>query len=211
MNLLKVSNLLVICQFSTFKYIQKQFLSLPKILTIIINNKNANFILNSEINLSQFTNAKGNHNYYLIALLCKYAHNKNFITYCFNYKDGMWYSYTKKEGYHRSIKERTFLEPNAIPYLLVYQNIGSMDFEYNELNLEIANNKKEYTFRFQNGIPPVTLYFEINSTAKEVCKEIERFYKLKKVKLVINASQIKENEILSLVALNNCNILVIPI
>ena len=86
-----------------------------------------------------------------------------------------------------------------------------MDFEYNELNLEIANNKKEYTFRFQNGIPPVNLYFEINSTAKEVCKEIERFYKLKKVKLVINAQQMKENEILSLVALNNCNILVIPI
>ena len=200
-----------ICQFSTFKYIQKQFLSLPKILTIIINNKNANFILNSEINLSQFTNAKGNHNYYLIALLCKYAHNKNFITYCFNYKDGNWYSYTKKEGYHRSIKERSFLEPNAIPYLLVYQNIGSMDFEYNELNLEIANNKKEYTFRFQNGMPPATLYFGINATVQEVCKEIERFYKLKKVKLVINAQQMKENEILSLVALNNCNILVIPI
>ena len=86
-----------------------------------------------------------------------------------------------------------------------------MDFEYNELNLEIANNKKEYTFRFQNGIPPVNLYFEINATVQEVCKEIERFYKLKKVKLVINAQQMKENEILSLVALNNCNILVIPI
>ena len=61
-----------------------------------------------------------------------------------------------------------------------------MDFEYNELNLKIANNKKEF-------------------------KEIERIYKIKKVKLVINDQQIKENEILSLVALNNCNILVIPI
>ena len=201
-----------LCQFNTMNYIKKQFLSLPKILTIILNNKNANFTINSQINLSQFTIIKGNNNYYLIALLCKYTYNNRFITYCYNYKDGIWYSYTKREGtFYRNIKKATFLEPNAIPYLLIYQDIENMDFEYNEINLEIANNKKEYNFKFQNGIPPVNLYFGINATVKEVCKKIERYYKLKEVKLIINANQIKEGDLLSQVAKKNSIILVIPI
>ena len=200
-----------LCQFNTMKYIQKKIFSPPKILTIILNNKNANFQIIQEINLSQFTIIKGNHNYYLIGILCKYTYNNRFITYCFNYRDGSWYSYTKKEEkYSRSIKRVTYLEPNAIPYVLVYQNKENMDFEYNEINLDIANNKKGYTFRFQNGLPQATLYFGINTTVKEVCKDIERFYKLEKVKLIINAQQIKNSDILSSFVGNSDNILVIP-
>ena len=103
------------------------------------------------------------------------------------------------------------MEPNAIPYVLVYQNIENMDFEYNEINLEIANNKKGYLFRFQNGIPQVTLYFGINATVKEVTKAIASFYKLDKVRLLINANQIKDDDILSVVAENNLSILVITV
>ena len=201
-----------LCQLNTQNYLQKQFYSLPKVLTIIINNKNANFIINDQINLSQFTHIQGNNNYYLIAMICKYTYNKQLITYCFNPKDGNWYYYTKIEGlFSKNIKKATFLEPNAIPYVLVYQDTENMDFEYNEINLEIANNKKGYLFRFQNGIPPVTLYFGINANVKEVTKAITSYFKLEKVRLIISANQLKDNDILSEVAENNASILVITV
>ena len=94
--------------------------------------------------------------------------------------------------------------------LIVYQDTENMDFEYNEINLEIANNKKGY-LRFQNGIPQVTLYFGINATVKEVTKAIASYYKLDKVRLLINANQIKDDDILSVVAENNLSILVITV
>ena len=201
-----------LCQLNTQKYLKKQFYSLPKVLTIIVNNKNANFIVNDQINLSQFTHIQGNNNYYLIAMLCKYTYNNQLITYCFNPKDGNWYYYTKIEGlFSKNNKKTTFLEPNAIPYVLVYQDTENMDFEYNEINLEIANNKKGYLFRFQNGIPQATLYFGINATVKEVTKAIASYYKLDKVRLLINANQIKDDDILSVVAENNLSILVITV
>ena len=206
---LSVCNL---CQINTQKYIQKQFYSPPKVLTIIINNKNANFTVENQIYLSQYTHIKGNHSYNLIAMLCKYTYNNQFVTYCFNSKDGNWYYYTKIEGlFSKNNKKTTFLDPNAIPYVLVYQDIENMKFEYKEINLNIANNKKGYLFRFQNNLPQVTLYFGINTTVKEVTKAISNYFKLDKVRLLINANPIKENDILSQVAENNVSIVVLTV
>ena len=200
-----------ICKLNTQKYIQKQFYSPPKVLTIILNNKQGNFLVHSEINLSKYSNAKGIHNYNLIAILCKYAYNNRLIAYCFNYKESEWYYYTKMEGYffNRKIKKATCLEPNAIPYVLVYQNIESMDFEYKKIDLDSANNKKGYLFKFQNGFPPVTLFFKINATVREVTKELCSYYKMKNVKLLVGGNILKDNGILSQVFGNNLFILVI--
>jgi len=190
-----------------------KFYSLPRVLTIIINNENGNFIINDEINLSRYTYKKDNHDYYLIAMLCKYSYNDKLILYCFNPKDKNWYYYTKGKNINSELGRRTnYLEPNAIPYLLVYQKKENNKYEYNKINLEIANNKKGYNFNFINGLQ-VQLFFGVNATIKEVKREIEKYYKLKKgIKLIINAQPTNnDNDLLRIVNANNSPIMVIQI
>ena len=192
---------------------QLKFYSLPRVLTIIINNENGNFIINDEINLSPYTYRKDNHDYYLIAMLCKYNYNDKLILYCLNPKDKNWYYYTKGKNVNSELGRRTtYLEPNAIPYLLVYQKKENNNYEYNKINLEIANNKKGYNFNFINGLQ-VQLFFGVNATIKEVKREIEKYYKLKKgVKLIINAQTTNnDNDLLRIVNANNSPIMVIQI
>ena len=192
---------------------QLKFYSLPRVLTIIINNENGNFIINDEINLSPYTCKKDNHDYYLIAMLCKYSYNDKLILYCFNPKDKNWYYYTKGKNINSEMGRRTtYLEPNAIPYILVYQKKENNNYEYNKINLEIANNKKGYNFNFINGLQ-VQLFFGVNATIKEVKREIEKYYKLKKgVKLIINAQPTNnDNDLLRIVNANNSPIMVIQI
>ena len=200
-----------LCKLNTQQIIKGQLYSPLKVLTIIINNQDANLIIDSQINLSNYTHKNGNHNYCLVAILCKYTYNNQLITYCFNSKNGKWYSYSKSEGiFSKNVREAKYLEPNAIPYVLVYQNTENMDFEYNGLDLEKANKKKRYLFKFVNGLPQVYLYFHENATIKEVGKEISSYYDFKKVRLVVDAEKTKENDLLSIVAANSLHILVIP-
>ena len=190
------------------KLIRIKIYTLPKVLTIILNNPNANFIINDKINLSQYVHTKGNHNFYLTSILCKYTYdNLSLILYCFNHKDSNWYSYKKREGnYSKIISRASYLDMNAIPYLLIYQN-EEENYEYNNLNLDIFNNKIGYNFKFMNK-PPARLFFGKNSTVKEVCKEISSFYNFEKVKLLINGEQAKEKDKLKNIVINNNPILV---
>ena len=175
---------------------QLKLYSLPKVLTIIINNKNANFKIDDEINLSPYMYTWGNHKYYLIAMLCKYYFNDKLILYCLNPKDRAWYHYTKGKSINSEMERRvTYLDPNAIPYLLVYQMEDRMHCEYNKINLEKANNKKGYNFGFTTG-EQVILFFDLNATIREVKKDIEKRFGLKEVKLIINAKQIDDNVLL---------------
>jgi len=51
-------------------------------------------------------------------------------------------------------------------------------------------------FKFQNGLPPKTLFFEFNITVKSAKKEISRFFDLKNPKFIINAQQPNDNNLL---------------
>ena len=207
-NILSPCNL---CKLKTEKYIYKKFFMPPKILTIILDHNDGNFLIDDKIDLAQFSQAMGNinYNYYLVAMLCKYNHNNNYITYCFNYKEGKWYSFTNSEGIiNRSVKTATFLEPNAIPYALFYQNIENMDFEYIEIDLNKANKKKEYLFKSSNGIIK-KLFFGFETTVKEVKKEVAKYFGFDKVRLLINGDIAKDSDLLMFADPNNSPITVI--
>ena len=201
------------CQFckNINNRVQRNLYSLPNVLTIIINNEEGNFFVNDKINLSQYMKKMiGNNNYYLIAMLCKNYFNNKLVIYCYNPKNNEWYLYAKTGGKHyKKFRTTTYLEPNAIPYLLVYENVEKMDFEYHDINLDISNNKKKYKFTFQNGHPTTEIFFGNNTTIKEVRKQIEKNYDLKNVKLVINAVKVNDNDLLINVNKNNSPIMVI--
>ena len=199
-----------LCVFNTQKWIQKKFYTLPKVLTFILKNNDGSFYINDEINLSRYTVIQGNHNYYLIAMLCKYNYDNSLVTYCFNQKDGNWYYYTKNEI---KVNKAKSLDINAIPFVLVYQNVECKELNYNKINLENANNKKGYHLRFQNGYPDTTLYFGINDKVKDVKETIKRLYNFnfaEKIKLVINGTQLQDEDLICFVASNNSPIVVIP-
>lgn len=194
------------CNMCTQKYIQKEFLSFPKVLTVILKNNEGNFYINNEINLNKYERVNCNFNYYLIALLCKYNYNNSYITYCFNYKDGNWYYYSKNEKEAHITKS---LDINAIPFTLVYQSSKDMNYEYNNIDLDMANNKKGYIFKFQNGHPPVKLFFGMNAIVKEAKRYIKNLFNLKGVKLIINAQIPKDNDKLGEILTDNQIVLVL--
>ena len=197
------------CNFNTEKYIEKKIYSPPIMLTIVLNNNDGTFIINDEIDISNFAYLKGNFNYLLVAMLCKYNYNDKFIIYCFNSKDSNWYSYKKEDGFffNRNVRKATELDPNAIPYVIYYHKIEEKKFKYIPINLNI--NKKKYLFKFQNGLPQKTLFFELNITVKSAKKEISRFFDLKNPKFIINAQQPNDNNLLCSSLENASHILVI--
>ena len=200
-----------LCLFKTQKWIQKKFYTLPNVLTFILNNNDGSFYINDEINLSKYTFIQGNHNYYLIAMLCKYSYDDTLITYCFNQKDGNWYYYTKNEI---KVNKATSLDINAIPLVLVYQSVVCKELNYNKINLENANNKKGYHFRFPNSFPDAILYFGINDTVKDVKATIKRLYNFNNVediKLLFKGEKLKDEDLLCFVASNISPIVVFPI
>ena len=179
------------------KEILKQFLILPKILTIILNNNDGNFEINDEINLSKYACIPGNYNYQLISMLCKYKEG-SYITYCLNHRDSNWYYYTSEE---RLVHKVRYLDINAIPYVLVYQNIETIEFKYTPIN-----RKKGYHFKFLDGRPQITLYFENNANIKDAKKEIQRNHEdIKNPVLLFNGAKLKDNEKLSEISFDLIN------
>ena len=196
------SSICKVCRINP-KQIRKQFYSLPKVLTIILKNNDGSFEINDEINLTKYAHKPGNYNFKLISILCKFS-NGTYITYSLNHRDSNWYNYTSED---KIVHKARYLDVNAIPYVLVYQNIEFMDFEYNPIN-----RKEGYLFRFQNGLPQLTLYFEPNSTIKDAIKEIKMNYSdIKNPVLLINGTKLKPMEKLSDISFDmyNKSILVI--
>ena len=185
-----------VCRINSQKCIQKQFYTLPKVLTIILKNNDGSFEINDEIKLSPYAHVPGNYNYCLIAILCKY-NNNTYITYCFNHRDSNWYYFSNERFVHKV----RYLDPDAVPYVLVYQNTEYLDFKYNQIN-----KKKAYTFRFQNGLPQLTLYFGFDETVKDAKKEIKRKYSnFNNPVLLINGEKLKDYKKLNEIKLDIIN------
>ena len=172
-----------VCNNNSKKNIQKYFFSLPKVLTIILHNNEGNFEIYDEINLSNYFHV--NNKYNLISILCKYENN-TYITYCINHRDSNWYYYTSDEIVVHKVR---YLDINAIPYVLVYQNAGDMVFEYKKIK-----RKNGYIFKFQNGLQQLTLYFEPKETVKDAKKEIQRIYSMLINPVLLFNSKILKNE-----------------
>ena len=171
-----------------------QFYLFPNILTIILKNNFGNFFINDNIDLTNYTYIKEFNNYYLIAILCKYTFNNTYITYCFNYKDNNWYCFENNQINDYKV---TYLDANAIPYALVYQKFdGNINFNYNPINLNMANNKIEYIFKFRN-VSQEKLFFEVNETVEGAKKKIEKYKNMKNVNFLVNALVRQNNEKLS--------------
>ena len=178
-----------VCKTNSKKIINKNFLSLPKVLTIILKNNDGNFEINDEVNLSNQFNI--NTKYNLISILCKY-NNNTYITYCINHQDSNWYYYNYSTSDETVVHKVRYLDINAIPYLLVYQNSEDMKFEYKKIK-----RKKKILFKFQNGLQS-TLYFEPNETVKDAKKEIQRNNpELIKLVLLFNGKILNDKQKLS--------------
>ena len=73
--------------------------------------------------------------------------------------------------------------------MLVYQNIETIEFKYTPIN-----RKKGYHFKFLDGRPQVTLYFENNANIKDAKKEIQRNHEdIKNPVLLFNGAKLKDN------------------
>ena len=124
-------------------------------------------------------------------MLCKLNYNNTYITYCFNYKDCNWYCFWPNQTNTCRV---TYLDTNAIPFVLVYQKIDqNINFNYNPINLNMANNKIGYNFKFKNG-SQATLFFEIHETVEGAKKIIESHYNLKNTNFLVNALLRQNNE-----------------
>ena len=193
-----------LCQ-TNFKSKIYSIYKLPVIFTIILsNNGNCNFKIEDEIDLINYSaQASGEKKYLLISILCQ-DKNNDFILYNINHKDSSWYSYSNGK-----ILKVSEMDIETTPLVLVYQSISEIDFEYNNLKIE---ETIKLSIRFMNGIEPKNMTFPKNILIKDVIKKIANEFKLdiKKIKIVINGQEPKDNDVLSkVVNIYNNNILVI--
>ena len=177
--------------------------SLPSILTISLSNNNCNFIIQDELDLKPYSmNVPFNSDgiYILISLLCKISYSGEYICYCANPNNGLWYSYSNKK-----IKNVEKMDINAVPLILVYQIRNSIEFEYKEIKKD--NNIIKLNLKFMNQLSPKEIYFNKNIKIKDVIKEIKQIFFTGndyKISLVISGRILSENQCLY-EAINNSN------
>ena len=196
------------CNLNTNKSQYNLIYSPPNILTLILvnneKNENCNFIIQDEINIKKYIfNSKNDRIYLLISCLCRLSNTGKYICYCINPEDSYWYSYSDKK-----INKVEKIDEYAVPLILFYQSISTMNFEYKKITIV---NEVILTIKFTNGIEPKKMSFYTVDTIKSVIGKILSSINLKgaKGKLLINGEKTIENEILSKYLLENNNVLLI--
>ena len=180
-----------ICKKETQKNEIRFLLALPNILTITLSNNDNNdldFILEDEIITKIYGSVCP---YIIISFLC--IVNGNFICYCINPNNGLWYCYenkkiTKVEKYDIDIK----------PLVLIYQNKNSILFQYNYIKKD--DSKIPIIIRFQSGIRnPTKLYFKKNIRIKKVVEQIKLHFSLENIELflLINGKKANDDDLLN--------------
>ena len=152
-------------------------LALPSILTITISNNTDNndedFILENEIMIQIYNSVCL---YIIISFLC--IVNGNFICYCINPNNGLWYCYENKK-----ITKVEKYDISAKPLVLIYQDKKSISFQYNYIKKD--DSKIALNIRFQSGIyKPTKLYFKRNIKIKKVIEQIKCHFSLENIKLM---------------------------
>ena len=184
------------CRLDEIKSQYNLIYSPPNILTIILanneNNKKWNFIYQDEINIKPFIiNSTIDRIYFLISCICILSKTGKIICYCISPKDGYWYSYS--DGKINKVEK---VDEDAIPLILFYQSKSTMTFKYKKI---MIINKVNLTVKFNKGMKPKNMSFNMESTIKNVIEEILSAINLKgvKCKLLINGERTNEGEILS--------------
>ena len=101
---------------SRISFIQQLYISiLPNILTILFTQYNYNFELQETIEFggnyeNNPLNLKGVKKYHITSILCKFIDKNEFICYCLNPNDGLWYSYRNGK-----VSKVDKIENNAVP------------------------------------------------------------------------------------------------
>ena len=188
----------------------KEIFTLPNILTIILSNNdnnNYNFVLQDELNLNNFSKKVPNNSegkYMLISILCKNIYNDEFICYCINPNNGLWYSYT-----NGNIKNVTKMDINAIPLVLFYQIKNSIEFIYENIQ-RYDLNKIKINVKIMNGIPSKELFFNKNDKIKNIKNEIISYFNLGNISItmVVDGKILQDNRFLYEVINTNNEILV---
>ena len=195
------------CKFCfSYSYIceYKYIYCLPKILTLILNsNNNSYIILQDEINLNQYTKNKFGYGiYYIVSILCQFIYNNKFICYCINPNNGRWYSY--EDG---KINEVEKMDINAKPLLIIYQEKGTIRFNYKYL-LRDDLNKVLLDIKFMNGeIASLQLFFNRNTLIKDIIEQIKFYSNLheENLQMMLNGDSALEDQMLSCYLQNNKN------
>ena len=184
------------CRLNANKSQYNLIYSPPNILTLILvnneKNENWNFIFQDELNIKKYIlNSKNDRIYLLISCLCRLSNTGKYICYCINPKDSYWYSYSDEK-----INRVEKIDEYAVPLILFYQSKITMNFKYKKL---MIINKVNLTVKFNNGMEPKNMSFNMESRIKSVIEEILSTINLKgaKVKFLINGERTKEDEILS--------------
>jgi hypothetical protein len=131
--------------------VTKQIYYLPTTLTLIFNNNNDNNLkLDAEIDLSKFQACrKTNNKYKLVSILCKLSYELNkvdeYLCYCYNPKNQLWYSY--RNG---SINQVSSMNPNSIPIVAFYQEANVVGKKYSCIKIDLEN-QLFVKIKFQDG------------------------------------------------------------
>ena len=168
--------------------------SLPDILTIVLSNyEDCNFIINNELDLSQYVMNNEKKIYYIIGILCQISYNGQFICYCINPNNGYWYSYTNEK-----VIRVEKIDINAIPLILMYQTINTISFEYNHIRIDDMD-KVLINVKCNKFPNPKKIFFNKNILIKKAIKQIVSIMDIKETKcrLVINGDRANENDNLS--------------
>jgi hypothetical protein len=180
----------------------------PNILTLILTNneynENCNFFFQDELNIKNYVlNSNNNRIYLLISCLCRLINTGNFICYCINPKDSSWYSYSDE-----NINKVEEIDDYAIPLILFYQSISTMNFEYKNIKIKNELNEINLTVKFNNGIQPINISFNKENTIKRVKEKILFTINLKGAdcKLYINGKFAREYKKLSAYLKENNNV-----
>ena len=192
------------CFLKTQKIKYTSIFLLPNILTIILsNNNNCNFIIEDELDLKQYINNRYNSSYYLISILCQISYNKQFIIYCINPYDGLWYSYTND-----NIKEVQKMDLNAVPLVLIYQVKNYINI-YKPIKKE--NNKILLNIKFSNSVNSMNIFFRRNDNIRNVIEKISLIKNIEKSKitLIVEGKKTHNDQIISEITKNNNIILAI--
>ena len=179
----------------------------PNILTLILTNnefnENCNFFFQDELNIKKYIfNSKNDRIYYLISCLCRLNNTGNFICYCFNPKESCWYSYSDKK-----IDKEKEIDNNAVPLILFYQSIGTMNFEYKKIKIIKELDQINLTVKFNIEIQPINISCNKENTIKRITEKILSTIDLQGVecKLYINGKFAREFKKLSTYLNDNNN------
>ena len=157
------------CRTATNKYAVRYILSLPNIVTIVLNNNTENNIIieyPDKLDLTKYTLYKSNDDIFsLVGIISKIHYNKKFICYSINRKNGIWYSY--EEG---KIEQVNSIDINAIPLILIYQKKCLIKFGYQNIERNY-NNVLLYKFRFGNNVE-VKMFIHKNMKLKSVFEKL---------------------------------------